>query len=305
MSGNIILIASYPKSGNTWVRAFLTSAWRDGSDVKLNQLMVASASGRRFMDAVIGVSSAEFGPDELGRLRPAIYDLASRRVRPGKRLFLKMHDALIPPADPIPAPISPEAIDRVIYLIRDPRGVAPSLARHLGASIDDAITFMADPGKTLSEYPWRPGDHVVQRISSWTEHVRSWACQSAGPPVCVVRFEDMVADPEATFTAMAKFLNLALPPGRISLAVNATRMSVLQQKEAAFGFREKPGSMHRFFHEGRPESWRAALTHAQALAIETSHAEMMHRFGYTPGAHRLTDQIDCGGPLPNTTPRFA
>lgn len=288
MSGNIILIASYPKSGNTWVRAFLTSAWRDGSDVKLNQLMISSASGRRFMDAVIGVPSAEFGSDELGRLRPAIYDFASGRVQPGKRLFLKIHDALIPPSQHIPAPIAPESIDRVIYLIRDPRDVAPSLARHLGVSIDEAITFMADPGKTLSEYPWRPGDHVIQLISSWTEHVRSWVCRPEGPPVCVIRFEDMVADPEATFTAIAKFLNLALPAGRISLSVAATRMSVLQQKEAVFGFREKPGGMHRFFHEGRPESWRVALTHAQALAIETSHAEMMHRFGYTFTAHQLT-----------------
>jgi aryl sulfotransferase len=288
MSGNIILIASYPKSGNTWVRAFLTSVWRDGSDVKLNQLMVASASGRRFMDAVIGISSAEFGADELGRLRPAIYDFASRRVRPGKRLFLKMHDALIPPSQHIPAPISPESIDRIIYLIRDPRDVAPSLARHLGVSIDDAITFMADPGKTLSEYPWRPGDHVVQLISSWAEHVRSWACCPAGPPVCVIRFEDMVADPEATFAAMAKFLNLTLPAERICLAVAATKMSVLQQKEAAFGFREKPGGMHRFFHEGRPESWRAALTPTQVSTIEANHAEMMQKFGYAARAHQLS-----------------
>lgn len=248
MSGNIILIASYPKSGNTWVRALLTSAWRDGSDVKLNQLMIASASSRRFMDAVIGISSAEFGADELGRMRPAIYDFASKRVRPGRRLFLKMHDALIQFSQHIPMPISPESIDRVVYLIRDPRDVAPSLARHLGASIDDAITFMADPGKSLSEYPWRPGDHVIQRISSWGEHVRSWACCQAGPPVCVIRFEDMVADPEATFAAMAKFLDLALPAGRISLAVAATRMAVLQQKEAESGFREKPSGSHRFFH---------------------------------------------------------
>jgi hypothetical protein len=92
------------------------------------------------------------------------------------------------------------------------------LARHLGVSIDEANAFMADPVKTLSEYPWRPGDHVVQRISSWAEHVRSLACRESGPPVCVIRFEDLVADPEATCTAMARFLNLALPAGRLSLA---------------------------------------------------------------------------------------
>jgi hypothetical protein len=107
----------------------------------------------------------------------------------------------------------------------------------------------------------------------------------------VIRFEDLVAEPEATFTALAKFLNLALPAGRISLAVAATKMSVLQQKEAACGFREKPGGMHRFFHQGRPESWRAALTPAQVMAIEMSHADMMRRFGYTPSAHQLAASI--------------
>jgi len=85
-------------------------------------------------------------------------------------------------------------------------------SRH-GVSIDDASTFMADPGKTLSEYPWRPGDHVVQLISSWAEHVRSWACRLAGPPVRVIRFKEVVADPEATFAAMARFLYLTLPAG--------------------------------------------------------------------------------------------
>ena len=79
---------------------------------------------------------------------------------------------------------------------------------------------------------------------------------------------------------MAKFLDLVLPAGRISLAVAATRMAVLQQKEAESGFREKPSGSHRFFHEGRPESWREVLTHAQVSTIEANHAEVMEGFGY-------------------------
>jgi aryl sulfotransferase len=280
MTGKLILLSSYPKSGNTWVRAFLTSAWRDGSDVKLNQLMVPSVSSRQFIDAIIGIRSADLGNDELARLRPDIYDFASSKVRSGKRLFLKVHDAYAALSQEHPIPILEENIYRIVYLIRDPRDVAPSLSRHLGVPLDDAIRMMGDPAHRLSNYPWRPGNQVTHLVSSWSEHVKSWACRAAGPPICVVRFEDLVAAPHATFTTMVTFLNLRLAESVVSTAIEATHMSVLQRKEAAGGFSEKPPGTHRFFHEGRPTAWQSTLTAAQAASIEKDHGDMMTRFGY-------------------------
>jgi aryl sulfotransferase len=203
-----------------------------GADVKLNNLMVPSASSRELVDSIIGISSAELGNEEIAALRPRIYDFASTRVKAGKRLFLKTHDAYGPVSDEIAVPVLGRSIDRILYLIRDPREVAPSLSRHLGLSIDEAIAVMADPAYRLSEYPWRPGKHIGHLISSWSGHVKSWVGRSEGPPICVTRYEDMVAAPHETFANMMRFLNVTLPVNAVSIGVAATQMSILQRKEA-------------------------------------------------------------------------
>ena len=51
--GKIVLLASYPKSGNTWIRAFLTSLWRDGTNVNINRLMVPNASSKDFIESLL------------------------------------------------------------------------------------------------------------------------------------------------------------------------------------------------------------------------------------------------------------
>jgi aryl sulfotransferase len=277
-----VLLASYPKSGNTWVRAFLTSLWRDGEDVEINRLMIPSVTSRALLDPYVGIGTGDLGSQELTALRPFICQLAAQRTVSG-RLFLKIHDSFPYGRDGTGPLVFEESIDRVVYFIRDPRDVVPSLSRHLGTSIEEAVAIMADTDYRLSHYPWRPGHHIEHLISSWSAHVESWTCRANGPPTRVFRFEDLVDDPLASFSGIADFLELDASQEAIRVAIQATRISELRRKEQSSGFTEKPAGVQYFFHEGRPNAWRDTLTSAQSARLEQDHGVVMQKFGYAVG----------------------
>lgn len=278
--GGISLLASYPKSGNTWLRAFLTSVWRDGADVKLNNLMVPSTSSRQLLEGLLGVSIGDLSACEIAALRPAAYEYARTQHAQSHSLVYKIHDALLAVDDQMPAPFQTESIRRVVYLVRDPRDVAPSLARHLGIGIDQAIEVMADPLYRLSYYPWRSGRHVAQLLSTWSAHVKSWTEADTGLATHVIRYEDMVRDPRSTFSSILEFLDIEASEGAVDLAIRATEIAVLKAKEGAAGFREKTSSQYQFFYRGQPGGWQQTLTREQVESIEATHRPTMQRYGY-------------------------
>jgi len=278
--GRLVLLASYPKSGSTWVRAFLASVWNGGTAVDINRLPIPNVSGRLFIDALAGVNSADLADEEVAGLRAQTCDLVTRRGVPERRIFLKIHDALLPAAQQIPAPVNLESAERVLYIVRDPRDVAVSFARHLGLSVDQAICVMEDPRYMLSVYPQRIGTHARQLLSTWSAHVESWVDQ-AKVPLHVARYEDLLSDPEQHFTRLLEFLGIRFTPQALQGALAATQFAVLRRAEETSGFCEKTPLARRFFNSGVAAGWQRRLTSAQAARIVAGHAGAMRRIGYS------------------------
>lgn len=276
MSG-IYWLASYPKSGNTWFRAFLQNLLEDSDrPVDINELATGClASDRGWLDDVLGFDSADLDAGEVERLRPEVYRWSSRD---GEMAYYKIHDAYTFTAAGEPL-VSREATLGALYILRNPLDIAPSYANHNDSSLDETIAYMSDYRHTLCKSRKRLFGQTRQKLLSWSEHVLSWVdvpalnCQ-------VLRYEDMLMDPVAAFTGAVRFLGLPDDPVRIEKAIRFSDFQELAGQEAERGFYERPPRAERFFRHGKSGSWRNRLSPEQIARIVADHGEVMRRFGY-------------------------
>lgn len=274
----IIPLASYPKSGNTWLRIILSSVMGGGVPVDIAEIEARShIANRSLYDERIGVETSELTPEELELLRgPA---LAEFWWQENEKLFVKTHDAfLVPPGGGlIPLPLT--AIPGAVYVVRDPRDVAVSFAHHSGQTLDLSIADMADEACTLADKAGRLGSQLPQFVSSWSRHVESWL---DGPdfPVLLLRYEDMIADPVAAFGSVCRFVGLDASSDLLDRAIAAGDFKTLQAQETKKGFAERPLAAESFFRRGEAGGWRDSLTPNQAARIVADHGRAMARLGY-------------------------
>jgi hypothetical protein len=262
-------IASYPKSGNTWLRLFVSAYFFGDGEVGINAPAGALA-GDLNENAYRAVTAGELetlDPYTCFVVRPAALHWLAEKL--GGDAFVKTHCARARVAG---NDLIPEHMTRgALYVVRDPRDVAASFAEHNGTSIDLAIARMADRHSFLET------KQMYHFLDGWSDHVRSWTAP-APFEVEVLRYEDICADPLAAFAQVVRFLTGGKEPDTELLArsVEAVSLAGLKGQEAAApkGFREaRPG---RSFFGGQ----REAPTDLQRARIERDHGEVMARFDY-------------------------
>lgn len=277
-------LASYPKSGNTWLRALLwTLVSGKPPDINRLSLLGGFAGSRSQFDTALGIESVALSRDQEANLRPRAFEvIAAEAQRP---LYCNAHDAYH--LTPAGEPLFPAAATRgAVYVVRDPRAVAVSMAHYMAQPIDEAIAHMNNPDALSGGSTRRLSSHLRQRLLRWSDHVESWL--GAPFPVHVLRYEDMQADPNAALGAVAAFLGLSCDQAAIAAAVEAATFSRLQAHERESGFIEKPRQAAAFFREGRVDGWRQALSPEQAARIVAAHGAVMRRCNYDPLLAPLT-----------------
>jgi len=286
-----IWLASYPKSGNTWLRMLLAGA-AQGGPLDINDLAANSgiASARSPFDQLTLIDSGLLTYDEVDALRPCVHEHLARGIEddagqqrdPAAPVrFVKTHDAytLTPRGEPLLAGAG--GASGAIVIVRDPRDVAPSLAHHAGGGIDAAIDFMADHRSAFCDKPARQHNQLRQKLLSWSDHVESWLDQT-DIPVLPIRYEDMIAETSETLRQALTFSGLTVAEADIAHAVDSARFTALSQQEQVHGFREAPRrkAAGAFFRRGQAGAWRDELSPDQVARLEAEHAPVMLRLGY-------------------------
>ena len=272
---SIVWLASYPKSGNTWLRAVLTCYLQAAGDsLSINALIGGMATQREMFDELVGLPSSDMTPGEILRLRPLLHELlAAESPHP---TFVKVHDACIRTAA---GPLFPRtATAGAVYLVRNPLDVAVSYAHHRQWSIDRTVAMMNRPAATGARRFRRIHGHVPEQRLSWSRNVSSWL--ESGLPLHVLRYEDALADPGRAFGAVVRFAGLAWDPARLARAVDNARFDRLRAQETRAGFQERQPTAPSFFRSGKAGGWRTRLTPQQVRALVEAHAPVMERFGY-------------------------
>lgn len=278
--GNIIWLASYPKSGNTWLRIFLNNLL-SGKDepVDINALHETGSisSARKLFDEMIGVDSADLTLEEIDYYLPKVHQMRSEELT--EKQFIKTHDAFTKNKEgkwiiPIAATY------KAIYLVRNPLDVCVSFSHHSGhTNFDKMVKQMASAEMTLAASKKGQNNQLHQYMGSWTDHVNSWA-NLPKDKLLVVRYEDMKLQTQATFTKIVRFVGLQHSEVEITAALEKSKISRLQEMEAEKGFRENIHKKTPFFRKGIIGSWREELSEEQANQIIEDHRELMIQYDY-------------------------
>ena len=264
-------LASYPKSGNTWVRMFL-SAYHRGGELDINRVTHSCGDMLEYWYQVVAPRAvADMDLADYLLLRPAAL-LHLTTVQLGDPLVVKTHNANVMVDRCQLQP--PQLTVNAIYVVRDPRDVVISWAEHLDYGIDETIGKMAD-----TQFLIRQDRSLPHILSTWSQHVTSWTVEASWPTL-VVKYEDMVDAPEKTFRSVLRALGFAVDEDRLRAAIAATGFEKLRKREEEEGFAERR-HQERFFGRGTHGHWRTMLTEAQVAQIERDHGAVMRRLGYT------------------------
>lgn len=275
---NIVWLASYPKSGNTWFRVFLSN-FLSGSahPVHINKLNETPiSSNRRLLDNYLGIHSSDLTFDEIDDLRSEIFKRISADQE-GPRYF-KTHDAWT--LNKKGKPLFPEENTKgVIYIIRNPLDVAISYAFHNNETIDQTISILNNNDAALGAKRSRLNFQTRQLITSWSAHVISWV-DTSKLPVHVISYEDMLIQPRKSFKSALDFMGLTYNESEIAHAIKNSSFNTLKKMEDTEGFNERSIHSESFFRHGKTNEWKSVLSQAQIDAIIKHHATIMSRFGY-------------------------
>jgi len=279
----IIWLASYPKSGNTWLRSLLASYYfsRDGSfNFKLLDNIDQFPSTQFFRDKKDTFSA----PEDTSNLWLSEQEKINQD---NKIRFLKTHNAL--------CKINSNSFTNEkntlagIYIIRDPRNIVTSLANHYQVDVNKAFDFMKDEKKALIE-------KVNERylgfvpILSWALHQESWI-KCTKFPILTIRYEDLQLETFQTFIKVIKFINKL---SNIENLINETKakksiisceFEKLKKLENKNGFSEamvdkKTKKKISFFNLGRENDYKRLLQTNLIDEMSSLYNQQIKKFNY-------------------------
>ncbi|MGN6313921.1 MAG: sulfotransferase domain-containing protein [Rhodanobacteraceae bacterium] len=276
--GNIVWLASYPKSGNTWLRAFLANLIANRADPlkpsEIRNYTEEEAKADRFSE-LAGRPNTQLDADELAALRTQVHALIAQRAQ-GTRL-VKTHNLC--GSFNGHALFNWQVSAGAIYVVRNPLDVAVSMTHHFGLSADEAIDRLGDD-RVASANDELFVSHIM---GSWSTHVSGWAdmAQRAPGKVLLLRYEDLLEKPAKNFGKAAKLIGVQ-DKARIERAVKHASFGTLSTLEKREGFVEAVDEKTWFFHKGRANQWRDVLSRDQIARVVHDHREQMARFKYLP-----------------------
>lgn len=278
MEPTLVLLASYPKSGNTWTRIILQGLLdaRVAGDMNAVDIGLYGKRKRMLFDEFAPADAADLLPREIDDWMPWVNTrIANELPSP---VIVKTHEKarrnragqwLYPP----------ECVRAVLYLVRHPFDVAASFANHMGYSAERVVAEMRSP------FWFAPQDRkahppLPEFVDSWSANVGSWIAPDLPYPCTVIRYEDILQDDLSAFRLLAVAAGVPFTEDELQRVVQSSRFEKLQAQESKGGFREKPEMSSRFFRSGKPMSWQGVLSDALCADLARDHADLMSRFGY-------------------------
>ena len=281
----IIWLASYPKSGNTYVRAFLSAYY-------------FSENGQFDFSQISNIEQfphEKFFNQEVNSITEASRQWVpiQREINKDKKIrFFKTHSFLGNYQKN--EFTSPETTLGAIYIVRDPRNVLTSLKNHYSFDDDRALKMITDKSRSLMS---NNGSHAsLNFISSWAENYLSWFKDGRFRRL-FIKYEDLITNKYETFRDIIVFINTLMNKVegvnklKLQKAIETTNFNVFKKKEISETFDGSESSFKNwrkfhsenknlFFNLGPENNWKKILETKIARQIESSFEKEMKKLGY-------------------------
>jgi aryl sulfotransferase len=279
----ITWLASYPKSGNTWLRAIVDRIVHPERPFDLNAFGNTAPAFSGLTERYIAEHGYQVSPSAPGEVRRywAATQEAICATSEGP-VFVKTHNVaakfdygFFP---------DPNLTRSVIYVVRDPRDVAISFAYHYRHPLGLAVASLCS-----SSALFKPEEIArTELLMSWGEHVAAWTALRRCP-LLVLRYEDLLANTEAGVRRIAAFLGARPSDEQVKEVVAATSFEQLRRQEAERGFVEAVREKG-FFRVGKAQQWRDVEDQGVFQPLLKRFAKLMRRYGYLERAERAVQR---------------
>ena len=256
----IIWLASYPKSGNTWVRSLL-SAYYYSKNGNFNFELLKNIDvypQQKYFDVKI---------DKPGEIN-SYWDISQEKIISKKKIkILKTHNSLLELNGKNFT--KPQYTLGIIYIVRDPRNVITSLKNHYDLDYEQSLDFMLNEKKYICDTREKNDYADFHFLSSWSNHYKSWINNNLFKRM-VIKYEDLEKDTYKTLKNLITYINglyqvnEKIDEIKINNCIKTTSFEILKHKEKKEGFSEnvyseKTKKKIDFFHLGSKNKWREVV----------------------------------------------
>jgi hypothetical protein len=277
----IIWISSYPKSGNTYLRSFISSYY-------------FSKKGKFDFNLLLNIlqfPSVKFATKNINSIDEASKNWIFNQnhfFSNEKIQFIKTHNTLEKYNG---NEFTNEKLTLgAIYIVRDPRNVITSITNHYSLTYDQAYKKMIDSNSNLLEIS-RDNDYSnFTFLGSWSNHYKSWK-NTKRFNTLFIKYEDLEKNKYETFKKIITFINSLkkekeqINEKKFINSINSTNFSNLKNKEQIEGFEEsmiskKSGNKIQFFNLGFNNRWQKILPKEILLKLNKSLQSDLNELGY-------------------------
>ena len=274
-NNKIFWIASYPKSGNTWIRSFLSSYLYTADGIFNNFDIldkIIRFESKRFFSNIADSKDILATPGNISKY----WIKAQNQIvsNSNEYVFIKTHNFC---GEINNNPFTSSKITKgFIYVVRDPRAVAVSFSKHTNESLDQVIDSMLSD---KPRYAMNTGGYP-SFYYNWKINYFSWKKFSNLVPSLIIKYEDLFNN--ESFFKITKLLDelkiFKSDSVKTLNAITSTSFLKMSSLEKKFGFEES--GKNNFFYKGKKDHWKNILNRKQVERIELNLEKEMKELGY-------------------------
>ena len=277
----IVWLASYPKSGNTWVRIFISTLLYSSEKTKVDinkQHLKQFPNRSNFKN----LTNNFLNLDELSKNYISAQDIIN--LEKGIK-FYKTHSANWKNFDKNYYFTNYENSLGVIHIVRDPRNVITSILDYYNKeNYQEALNFLIDRGKVVGGTKHESGVPTI--LLSWADHYNSWKVFKKN--YLLVKYENLLTDPVNEFLKITDFLGsivkFKFEEKEILELIENCKFEKFSNQEDNHGFIDNSSTnkslRKKFFKLGPNNNWEKLLNSQIRVKIEKTFENEMKELQY-------------------------